>query len=120
MFGYGWFQWSELLKVACEIGWTPDAFWRSTPCELRLAIEGYQVRLERYYEIVAFATAYIVKPHVKHPSRITPDKLLGRTTTRAGEMLKEEKAQADWLDECKRRSELWERKRVKRWQVPEQ
>jgi predicted secreted protein len=68
-------------------GIRPAEFWRMTPAEVHLVIEGYHERQDDFGERLAFLAYVIAAPHYprRMQGQIGPDRLWPRTLERADE-----------------------------------
>ena len=56
----------------------PWEFWRLTPGEYLDMCEGYNLRIEREMQRLAWQTAHLMNVHLRKRQRVTVDQLLGK------------------------------------------
>lgn len=72
-------MWAEQIGLG-ELGLKPWEFWRLTPHEFDLMLEGFFRRQDRAWEMVGTLGLWVVSPHSKQ--KFTVLGLLGRTQLR--------------------------------------
>jgi hypothetical protein len=68
--------------LAAEASILPWDFWLMTPGEVLLRGKALRHQEERAYHRAAWMVCYLLQPHTKRGSRLTPEKLLGKKATR--------------------------------------
>lgn len=57
------------------MGIFPDQFWALTPYEFGRMIDGHAMRVKEEQRLLAWQTAYLLRPHIKNP--VTASELMG-------------------------------------------
>ena len=73
-----WIASQEALAYG-ELQLKPWEFWRLTPREFRLMLEGFRRRQDRRWGVAAWLALHIRAPYEKKNSKTTVETLLGRT-----------------------------------------
>ena len=71
------FDWAEVKRLAFgALELTPDEFWQMPIADFMAMVDGYEWRMERTRELVAWHAAWVMRPHMREA--MTPEQLLGR------------------------------------------